>query len=354
MASGKKSSIGGLPLSINRSATSPTTRRQFIRGSSAVLAGVAGAGIISQSACSGGAAQAAAVSQSPPSAAPPPTAVAQPTVTNYLPRCLLDASDLVTGGLVNGASVLHWADRTDSAYDLLFLPAIPDIAGVWKHSPPTLIAAAVNNLPAVSFAASQSQTMIWTPGGSLDQGLDGFSAIFVIRPDTSLIYDAAYLFITHTADQATRVGIVFNPTQGGVRAIIETAGVEYNLPTPGSASQGIPFGALNAPVWGILSLRVWYGLNPNATLQVNASQFEHHLSQRGDPHHPELHGRFVQHLGDQSSDMSNCGDVLLPGISLGRSALSNQERSADEIRASGVSFTARVLSAACAVAAARQ
>lgn len=195
--------------------------------------------------------------------------VSQPTVTAYLPRCLLDAADLVTGGLANGANVLQWPDRTDSAYDLLFLPTIPDINGVWTHSPPTLVTNAVNNLPAVSFAASHSESMIWTPGGSLDQGLDGFSAVFVIRPDTSVIYDAAYLFITHTADQATRVGIIFNPTQGGVRAIIETAGVEYNLPSLGSATQGIPFGALNAPVWGILSLRIWYGLNPNATLQVN-------------------------------------------------------------------------------------
>jgi hypothetical protein len=248
--------------------TATTTRREFIRGSSTVLAGVAAAGVISQSACSGGSTdQPAAASVAPPPASS--NLVPQPTVTDYHPRCSLMASDLVSGGLANGANVLQWMDQTDSAYNLLYVPTIADINGVWTHSPPTLVVDAVNNLPAVSFAASQEQTMIWTPGGSLDQGLDGFSAVFVIRPDTSVIYDAAYLFITHTADQATRLGIVFNPTQGGVRAIIETAGVEYNLPTLGSASQAIPFGALHAPVWGILSLRVWYGLNPNATLQVN-------------------------------------------------------------------------------------
>jgi hypothetical protein len=260
-------------VSINRidlPPTAPTTRREFLSGSSALLAGTAIAGLVSQSACSNDStAQPAASAETPSAANGTQDSVAQPTTTNYEPRCWLVASDLATAGLTNGAQVTQWADRTDSAYDVQFQASVPDINGVWPHTPPTLVLNAVNDLPAVSFAASQSQSMIWAPGGSLDQGLTGFSAVFVIRPDTSVIYDASYLFITHTAEQATRLGIVFNPTQGGVRAIINTAGIEYNLPTGAATSGGVPFGALHAPVWGVLSLRVWYGLNPNATLQVN-------------------------------------------------------------------------------------
>ena len=248
---------------------SPTTRRAFLSGSSALLAGTAIAGMVSQSGCSNDASAQAANSQTPSPANGTEDLVEQPTTTDYSQRCWLVAADLATAGLADGAPVTQWADRTSSAYDVQFQASIPDINGVWAHTPPTLVLNAINNLPAVSFAASQSQSMIWTPGGSLDQGLTGFSAVFVIRPDTSEIYDASYLFITHTAVQSTRFGIVFNPTQGGVRAIINTAGTEYNLPTGSQTSSGVPFGALNAPIWGILSLRVWYGLNPNATLQVN-------------------------------------------------------------------------------------
>lgn len=248
----------------------PTTRREFLSGSSALLAGTAFAGLVSQNACSNDStAQPAASAATPNPANGTQDSVAQPTTTNYEPHCWLVASDLATAGLTNGAQVTQWADRTDNSYDVQFQPTIPDINGVWNHGSPSLVLNAVNNLPAVLFAAAQSESLIWTPGGSLDQGFTGFSAVFVIRPDTSVIYDASYLFITHTAEQATRLGIVFNPTQGGVRAIINTAGTEYNLPPTGSSSTGIAFGTLNAPVWGVLSLRVWYGLNPNATLQVN-------------------------------------------------------------------------------------
>lgn len=248
--------------------TAPTTRREFLSGSSALLAGSAIAGLVSQSACSNDASSQPAANAQAPSANGTEDLVSQPTSTDFQPRCWLVASDLVTAGLANAAPVTQWNDRTDNSYDVQFQETVADIKGVWAHTPPTLVVNAVNSLPAVSFAASQGQTMIWTPGGSLDQGLTGFSAVFVIRPDTSVIYDASYLFITHTAEQDTRVGIVFNPTQGGVRAIINTAGTEYNLP-PTASSPGIAFGALNAPVWGVLSLRVWYGLSPNATLQVN-------------------------------------------------------------------------------------
>jgi hypothetical protein len=248
---------------------STTTRRQFINGSSAMVASALVVGTVSQSACSGGAASgepaAAAASNTSPG-----DFTAQPAVTTYVPRCWLEASDLVASGLADGASVSLWADRTDNSYNLQFQPTIPDIKGVWTHTPPTLKLNAINGLPAVSFSAPHNQSLIWTPGGSLDQELTGFSAVFVMRPDTSIIYDAAFLFITHTADQDTRIGIIFNPTQGGVRAIVETNGVEYNLPDLDAQPQGIAFGALNAPEWGILSLRVWYGLNPNATLQVNS------------------------------------------------------------------------------------
>jgi hypothetical protein len=246
-----------------------TTRREFINGSSALFAGVTVAGVVSQSGCSSGAAAQSVSSASLNSPATQSLAV-QPTSTNYQPRCWLDAADLVTAGLADGANVLQWADRTDNSYSLQFQPTIADIKGVWTHTPPTLKLNAVNGLPAVSFSAPHSQTLIWTPGGSLDQSLDGFSAVFVIRPDTSIIYDAAFLFITHTPDQASRLAIVFNPTQGGVRAIVETNGVEYNVPVLTAQTQGIAFGAANAPEWGILSLRVWYGQNPNATLQVNS------------------------------------------------------------------------------------
>ncbi len=244
------------------------TRRQFLNGSSVMVASALVVGTASQSACSGGSASAEPAAASNPLLAD--TFVAQPTVTNYVPRCWLDASDLVIGGLADGASVSQWADRTDNSYNLEFQPTIPDISGVWTHTPPTLKLNAINGLPAVSFSAPNNQSLIWTPGGSLDQGLTGFSAVFVMRPDTSAIYGAAFLFITHTADQTTRFAIVFNPTQGGVRAIVATNGVEYNLPGLNAQPQGIAFGALNAPEWGILSLRVWYGLNPNATLQVNS------------------------------------------------------------------------------------
>jgi hypothetical protein len=256
----------GLSVSINRiipSQSGQTTRREFISGSSALLAGVTVAGVISQSGCSSDATvQPVSLSNS--------ALVAQPTVTNYQPRCWLEASDLVSGGLADGAQVLQWADRTDNDYDLQFQAKIADINGVWAHSPPLLKLNAVNGLPAVSFAASQSQTMIWTPGGALDQGLTGFSAVFVIRPDTSVIADAAFLFITHTPSQTARIAIVMNPTQGGVRAIIETPGAYYDLPAVDPVPASVPFGALNAPEWGILSFRVWYGLNPNATLKVNS------------------------------------------------------------------------------------
>jgi hypothetical protein len=195
----------------------------------------------------------------------------RPTTTDLQPHCWLVASDLVSAGLANAANVTLWADRTGNYYDLQYQPVIADVAGVWKHSAPVLSLDGVNNLPTVSFAAPQSQTLIWAPGGALDQNLTGFSAVFVIQPDTSAIEDASYLFITHDAEQAIRVALILNPAQGGVRAVISTNGNEYNLPALGSGPKGVPFGALNAPVWGVLSLRVWYGLDPIATLQVNGA-----------------------------------------------------------------------------------
>jgi hypothetical protein len=248
-----------------------TTRREFVTGSSVLLAGVAVAGVVSQTACSSDA------SASPTSSATAAQVAAQdaaqltvrPTSTDLVPICWLEASDLVSAGLTNAANVTLWSDRTDNDYNLQFQPTIADIAGVWKHSAPTLTLNAVNNLPAVSFAAPQLQTLIWAPGGSLDQGLTGFSGVFVIQPDSSIIEDASFVFITHDAEQASRVAIVLNPYQGGVRAIISTNGNEYNVPVLDSASKGIPFGALNAPQWGVLSIRVWYGADPIATLQVN-------------------------------------------------------------------------------------
>jgi hypothetical protein len=249
--------------------TPTTTRREFLSGSSALLAGVAVAGVVSQTACT----SSVPVSSDPNSlsvnqdlAAPLPT---RPTTTDLQPHCWLEASDVVSTGLANAANVTQWVDRTGNGYDLQYQPTIADIAGVWKHSPPILTLNGVNNLPTVSFAAPQNETLIWAPGGSLDQGLVGFSAVFVIQPDSSAIEDASFLFITHNAEQASRVAIVLNATQGGVRAIISTNGNEYHVPELDSGATGIPFGALSAPQWGILSLRVWYGLDPIATLQVN-------------------------------------------------------------------------------------
>lgn len=253
-----------------------TTRREFLSGSSVLLAGVVVAGATAQTACSGsasasptatGASPAAAVnSASSPATQPLPV---RPTTTNFVPHCWLEASDLVVSGLANDAAVTLWTDRSGNSYNLQYQPTIADFAGVWPHSAPTLTVNAVNNLPAISFAAPQKQTLIWAPGGSLEQNLNGFSAVFVIQPDSSVIADASFLFITHNAQQASRVAIVLNPSQGGVRAIVSSNGTEYNVPELGSASQGIPFGALNAPQWGVLSLRVWYGADPIATLQVN-------------------------------------------------------------------------------------
>jgi hypothetical protein len=247
-----------------------TTRREFVTGSSVLLAGVAVAGVVSQTACSSDA------SGSPTSSATDATQIAtqaqlpvRPTTTDLQPICWLEASDLVSAGLTNAANVTLWSDRTDNYYSLQFQPTIADISGVWKHSAPTLTLNAVNNLPAVSFAAPQQQSLIWAPGGSLDQGVTGFSGVFVIQPDSSIIEDASFVFITHNAEQASRIAIVLNPYQGGVRAIISTNGNEYNVPVLGSESKGIPFGALNAPQWGVLSIRVWYGADPIATLQVN-------------------------------------------------------------------------------------
>jgi hypothetical protein len=297
---------------INRTdvpATAPTTRREFLSGSSVLLAGTAFAGLVSQSACSNDASAQPAANAGTPSAYGTEDLVAQPTATDFPPRSWLVASDLVTAGLASGAAVTQWADRTDNSYGVQFQETVADINGVWTHTPPTLVLNAINDLPAVSFAASQSQTMIWTPGGSLDQGLTGFSAVFVIRPDTSDIYDASYLFITHTADQDTRVAIVFNPTQGGVRAIINTAGTEYNLPTGAATSTGLPFGALNAPVWGILSLRLWYGLSPNATLQVNGVSSSINFPSASTPNTPSYIVALastseINHLTCQIAEMS--------------------------------------------------
>jgi hypothetical protein len=256
---------------VRRPQTTPTTtRRQFVSGSSALLAGVAVAGVVSQTACT----SSVPVSSAPKSldasqgvaAAPLAT---RPTTTDLQPHCWLEASDLVSTGLANAANVTQWADRTGNGYDLQYQPTIADIVGVWKHSPPTLTLNGVNNLPTASFAAPQKETLIWAPGGSLDQGLTGFSAVFVCQPDTSAIGDGSYLFITHSAEQNARLAIILNPAQGGVRAIISTNGNEYHVPELDSGPKGVPFGAPNAPVWGVLSLRVWYGLDPIATLQVN-------------------------------------------------------------------------------------
>jgi hypothetical protein len=250
-----------------------STRREFLSSSSALFAGAAVAGVISQAGCSSDAsANPASTSASSPANAnqdPTTTQTARPTTTNLQPHCWLEASDVANTGLANAANVTQWADRAGNYYNLQYQPTISDIAGIWQHGSAFLTLNAVNNLPVVSFAAPQQQTLIWAPGGSLDQNLTGFSAVFVIQPDTSEIFDASFLFITHNADQQSRLAIVFNPTQGGVRAIISTNGSEYNVPALGSGPQGIPFGALKAPQWGVLSLRVWYDLDPIATLQVN-------------------------------------------------------------------------------------
>jgi hypothetical protein len=246
-----------------------TTRREFLSGSSILLAGVAAAGAISQTACTD-AADAAAnpnVAQAPAAA----DAISRPTTTDLQQSCWLVASDLVTAGLTDGASVTQWADRTTNSYNLQYQPVIPDISGVWHHSPPVLVVNAVNNLPAVKFSAPQQQTLIWTPGGSLDQLLTGFSAVFTCQLDSSAIEDASFLFLTHDAAQSSRIAIILNAAQGGVRAIISTNGIEYNVPELGGSEKGVPFGALNAPVWAVLSLRVWYGLDPIVTLQVNGA-----------------------------------------------------------------------------------
>jgi hypothetical protein len=254
---------------VRRPQTAQTaTRREFLSGSSALLAGVAVAGVVTQTACSSDASAGTASTQNTP-AELATTATARPATTDLVAHCWLVASDLVTAGLANGANVTLWSDRTDNYYNLQYQPTIADISGVWKHGAPTLTVNAVNNLPAASFAAPQLQTLIWAPGGSLDQGFEGFSAVFVIQPDSSVIEDASFLFITHDAEQGSRFAIVLNPYQGGVRAIISSNGTEYNVPVLGGGSTGIPFGAVNAPQWGVLSLRVWYGLDPIATLQVN-------------------------------------------------------------------------------------
>jgi hypothetical protein len=291
---GAKSQRQGVFVMSNSVATPPqtvptTTRREFVTGSSVLLAGVAVAGVVSQTACSSGA------SGSPTSSAtnaisaedqPDTQLSVRPATTDLVAHCWLEASDLVSAGLTNAANVTLWSDRTDNDYNLQYQPTISDISGVWKHSAPTLTLSAVNNLPAVSFAAPQQQTLIWAPGGSLDQGLTGFSAVFVIQPDSSIIEDASFIFITHDAEQASRVAVVLNPYQGGVRAIVSTNGNEYNVPVLDSGATGIPFGALNDPQWGVLSIRVWYGADPIATLQVNGVSLTIPLSNAATPTTP--------------------------------------------------------------------
>jgi hypothetical protein len=295
---------------INRTdvpATAPTTRREFLSGSSVLLAGTAFAGLVSQSACSNDASAQPAANAGTPSAYGTEDLVAQPTATDFPPRSWLVASDLVTAGLASGAAVTQWADRTDNSYGVQFQETVADINGVWTHTPPTLVLNAINDLPAVSFAASQSQTMIWTPGGSLDQGLTGFSAVFVIRPDTSDIYDASYRI------QSAHRGGDFH---GAALRCAECPGMGD------SKSAAL----------------VWTQSQCDASSQ--RCEFEHQLSECLDPEHAQLHRGPGQHFGNQSLDLSNRGNVLLSGISLGRSARRHRERSANQVRDTGVNFAA--------------
>jgi len=248
----------------------PVTRRSFLGSSSALFTGVAIAGALSQQACSGSADAHTplSASQTPPPAGSTDTSGA----VDLQMRCWLEASDLVTNGLANGAAVTQWSDRTDSGYSLQYQPTIPDINGVWSHNAPVLALNAVNGLPAVAFDATQNHSLIFAPGGSLDQGVEGFTAIFVCCPDTTLLFDASYLFITHTADQSSRLAIILDPNQKGVRAVIRTGGSAFNLPALGGTSETIAFGAYSAPLWAVLVLRVQYsGSSPTATLQVNGT-----------------------------------------------------------------------------------
>ncbi len=206
----------------------------------------------------------------------PATASAtEPVPQNVYPRCWLVASDLAAGGLGSGAQVVSWLDRTANHYNVQHQPVIPDKNGVWIHAPPTLTLDAVNGLAAVSFNAAQKQSLFWVPGGSLDQGVSGFTAVFVCRPNTVGTGQEGYLFLTHNSDQTSRLAIIVNPNQGGVRAIIRPhpespceGGVRTDVPIP--PAPPVPF----SPVWGVLLLRVDYSTAGAAYLNVNGGSVE--------------------------------------------------------------------------------
>jgi hypothetical protein len=117
------------------------------------------------------------------------------------------------------------------------------------------------NLP-ISFAG-----VVGNAPRALDQGVSGFTAAFVCQPNTTGQSSDGFLFLTHNAQQASRLAIIANPAQGGVRFIVNTQ-YEYPPEAPMCAATGaeydppggsIPFsGSGGSAIWGVLIFRVDY------------------------------------------------------------------------------------------------
>lgn len=209
------------------------------------------------------------------------SASSEPVTNAGNPRCWLVASDLQAGGLAGGAPVTSWLDRTANHYNLQQQSVIPDINGVWDHSPPTLTINAVGGLPAVSLNAANSETLMWVPGGALDQGVSGFTAVFVCRPNASALSSSGFLFLTHDAVQASRLAIIFDPPgtsgsglashQFGVRFIVRTQN-EYAGWAGGEDGGGtnLLFSSTSgSAIWGVLIFRVDYTGTNQPNIAVN-------------------------------------------------------------------------------------
>ena len=190
------------------------------------------------------------------------------TLAGQNPALWLDASSIATTG-DNGA-VLRWPDGSGHHRDAIFVPFVInwDTGVRLAHQPPTLVPAALNGLPAVSFNALYGQTLVLSaPGLSLDRKTTGFTITFVLRcrqvqPQTG----SRYLFITHNREHQpgeerrggdTRFGVMRYGDTGVMRMHVRRGkgAVSEFLEAPCEPGQ---FGDME---WGVATFMADYAAN---------------------------------------------------------------------------------------------
>ena len=139
----------------------------------------------------------------------------------------LSAGDLVKTH-AEGQRVTTWPDKSGHGFDAVYERRVPEaLRETGIHRPPRFNRGAKDGIPAVSFNAADRQTLVLNLAGrALGQGVNGFSAVFLVQP--ALDYDPStgaistwpegrVLFITHLSNFDLRFSVQLMENTGEVR-----------------------------------------------------------------------------------------------------------------------------------------